>query len=487
MAVVADRPAEALRGLVDPVLDRVLVQHQPFGGRLVAPAGVEEHQQGLAQPGVVLVVGGEPPQRAPHPGPQQVPRPQHHRHRRDLGVGHHPGRGSARQRDRLGGEGLLVGEAEPADALDRVAERDMDAGVRVARGRVEPVPDPEREPGPGARFVAGQEDRVGADRRLRGDVADRPLKPGDVVDRDRLVARPAHHAHVVLAQPVAQRRLGRAHVDPLARQQVTDAPRPGGAAVPQPVLPLLGVGGDHLLGDLVDVPGYQRGRALHGRGDRLGVDRALGQLPEQPVGEAGVPEPVGAQQRGQRGAALGQAARVLHRRGRGPHRGQVDLVLQDLQAGTHVAVDAGGEQRDDRLVVVAAAGSPAGSACRRPATPRPPGGSPPSRPRPPGLPRPGDPCPPAKHLPSGCRSPKPAYAPVSPSAGTLSSSDPGEAGAPPVCRPNENQHPLSRTVRCFAADRPRACARGTTPGPWFVTGDQWKNARRGLRSADNER
>ena len=79
---------------------------------------------------------------------------------------------------------------------------------------------------------------------------------------------------------------------------------------------------------------------------------ALGQLLQQPVGEAGVPEPVGAQQRGQRGAALGEAARVLQRRGRGPHGGQVDLVLQDLQAGAHVAVDAGGQQRDDRLVVV---------------------------------------------------------------------------------------------------------------------------------------
>jgi hypothetical protein len=150
VAAVADGAAEALLGLVDPVLDGVLVQHQPFGGGLVAPAGVEEHQQGLAQPGVVLVVGRQPAERAQHPGPQQVPRAQHHRHRRDLAVAHHPGRGSARQRDRLGGEGLLVGEAEPGDALDHVAERDMNAGVGVARGGVEPVPDAEREPGPGA-------------------------------------------------------------------------------------------------------------------------------------------------------------------------------------------------------------------------------------------------------------------------------------------------------------------------------------------------
>ena len=61
MAVVPDGTAEALLGPVDPVLDGVLVQHQPFGGGLVAPAGVEEHEQGLAQAGVVLVVGGQLP------------------------------------------------------------------------------------------------------------------------------------------------------------------------------------------------------------------------------------------------------------------------------------------------------------------------------------------------------------------------------------------------------------------------------------------
>jgi hypothetical protein len=43
-----------------------------------------------------------------------------------------------------------VGEAEPGDALDDIAERDVNAGVRVARGGVEAVPDAEREPGPGA-------------------------------------------------------------------------------------------------------------------------------------------------------------------------------------------------------------------------------------------------------------------------------------------------------------------------------------------------
>jgi hypothetical protein len=59
MRVLGHWPAEALLRPADPVLDRVLVQHQPFGGRLVAAPGLQEGQQGVAQAGVVLVVGGQ--------------------------------------------------------------------------------------------------------------------------------------------------------------------------------------------------------------------------------------------------------------------------------------------------------------------------------------------------------------------------------------------------------------------------------------------
>ena len=65
-----------------------------------------------------------------------------------------------------------------------------------------------------------------------------------------------------------------------------------------------------------------------------------------------MPEPVGAQQRGQRRAALRQPARVFHRRGRHLHRGQFDPVLHDLQAGVYVAVHARGQQGEHRRVVV---------------------------------------------------------------------------------------------------------------------------------------
>jgi hypothetical protein len=46
-----------------------------------------------------------------------------------------------------------------------------------------------------------------------------------------------------------------------------------------------------------------------------------------------------------------RAALRFRSRGRGLHGAQVDLVLHDLQAGAHVAVDARGEQGENRLVV----------------------------------------------------------------------------------------------------------------------------------------
>ena len=355
VAVLAHRPAQALLRLADPVLDRVLVQHQLLGGRLVAARVLQEDQQGAAQPGVVLVVGGQPRERAEHPGPQQVGGPEHHRHGRDLAERHRPRRGSSRgERDRLGGEGLLVGKPEPGRPLRRVAEGDMDAGVEHGPARcrrVERVPAAQRQPGPPGRLVAGQEHRIAIAARLRRDAADSMLQPGDLVGGTGGVARPAHQAHVVLTQPVAEGRLGGAHVDRLAGEQVADPRAPRGAAVQQPVLPLACVGRDHLLGYLVDIASHDPGHAQRRGAYQVGVTGLLRQFPEHPVGEARVPEPVGAQQRGQRRAALRQPARVFGRRGRRLHRGQVDPVLHDLQAGVDVAVHARRQQREHRGVV----------------------------------------------------------------------------------------------------------------------------------------
>ena len=58
LAVIAHRPTETPFCLADLVLDRVLVHHQLFGGRLEA-ARFEEDEQGAAQASVVPVVGAQ--------------------------------------------------------------------------------------------------------------------------------------------------------------------------------------------------------------------------------------------------------------------------------------------------------------------------------------------------------------------------------------------------------------------------------------------
>jgi len=64
-----------------------------------------------------------------------------------------------------------------------------------------------------------------------------------------------------------------------------------------------------------------------------------------------MPDPVGAQQRGQGCCALCQPACIFQGSGRGLHGGQVDPVLHYLQTGVDVTVDARSEQAKHRLVV----------------------------------------------------------------------------------------------------------------------------------------
>jgi hypothetical protein len=65
--------------------------------------------------------------------------------------------------------------------------------------------------------------------RLPGDVAGGALKPADLVGGADRVTHPAHQAHKVLTQPVAEGCLRRAHIDALTRQQVADPGGPCGA------------------------------------------------------------------------------------------------------------------------------------------------------------------------------------------------------------------------------------------------------------------
>jgi hypothetical protein len=155
---------------------------------------------------------------------------------------------------------------------------------------------------------------------------------------------------VVLAQAVAQDRLGGVDVDPAALQQRPDAGCSGRAEVAQPVLLLDLVGGHQLLRHPVDVGRGGLGDAQPGGADDRRVVGLPRELLQAPVLEAGRADAVGTQQRGHRDAALRQPAGVFRRGRGGVHTVQVDAVLEDVQHGGHVLGDAGLQQRQDPAV-----------------------------------------------------------------------------------------------------------------------------------------
>lgn len=145
-SVVADGMAEGLLGLADPVLDTVLVQDEPLGGGLETAVLLQEDPQGVTQPGVLVIVIGQLPERLVHPGPQELDRARHQGQRRDLGeAGQARSRRTSGQRDRVGAQRLLVGAAEARDTgacgaecggVLRLVEKGTDAGSgwRILRG-----------------------------------------------------------------------------------------------------------------------------------------------------------------------------------------------------------------------------------------------------------------------------------------------------------------------------------------------------------------
>ena len=88
----------------------------PRASKAVTPILLQEDPQGVAQPGLVIVVVGERPKRLDDPGPHQLDRVRHQRQRRDLGeAGQARSRRASGQRDGVGGHRLSVGATEPCD------------------------------------------------------------------------------------------------------------------------------------------------------------------------------------------------------------------------------------------------------------------------------------------------------------------------------------------------------------------------------------
>jgi hypothetical protein len=164
-AALAHGMPEGVFGLADPVLDTVLVHDEPFRGGLEAAVLLQEDAESVAQPGIMVVVGGQRPQGLVHPGPQQLDRARHQGQRRDLGEAGQPlPRGTRGQRDRLGAHSLAVGATEAGQASARSAQGEprpeiCPAGAAAHGPTGEAVPGAEGEPGPGAGLVLGNKDR----------------------------------------------------------------------------------------------------------------------------------------------------------------------------------------------------------------------------------------------------------------------------------------------------------------------------------------
>ena len=140
----------------------------------------------------------------------------------------------------------------------------------------------------------------------------------------------------------------------------------------EPPLTLAFVLDDHFLRYPVDIPERHRGdplehREAHPRIEPRGSDLVAGELEQQFM-----PESVGPNQRIHRYATLSHSAGVLQCRGRWFDLFDRDLVLQGVEDGIDVALDARTQQFDQPRIVAqlgdvarrAAAGSPA---IRRPA------------------------------------------------------------------------------------------------------------------------
>jgi len=159
---------------------------------------------------------------------------------------------------------------------------------------------------------------------------------------------PQHQRLVAPVEAVAESALGGGDIDSLAAQHLADAHGEHRAAVAQPGVARVGVAGEDLLHDVVDVVGHGGDHLLGGEGLEMVSGRLAEQLFDAVVEEAGLSDPVGADQQRCRNVLLGEPAGVVHRgrrSGRGDRRRTIGEgsqrnidVLADarLQAGRRV-------------------------------------------------------------------------------------------------------------------------------------------------------
>ena len=152
-----------------------------------------------------------------------------------------------------------------------------------------------RQPGPRAALVGRRDERRG---RQRQRVAERSQESAD--ERKRVgpvgLADPQDHGHMVLVESVVEGPLGCCHVDAVAAQHLPDPHRPHRAVIAKHGVPGVGVDGQHLLDDIVDVVRDGLGHPHRGQAFQVITGGLSHELVDAVMEEPRLADPVGADQ-----------------------------------------------------------------------------------------------------------------------------------------------------------------------------------------------
>ena len=163
------------------------------------------------------------------------------------------------------------------------------------------------------------------------------------------LVHPGHEAEMVLVEAVVEGALGGIDVDRRPAEQVAHPHGEHGAAIAQPAISGLRVGGEHVLDDVIDVVRHDLAHLEGGQPFEVVTRRLAQQLLDAVVEEPGLADPVGADEEGGGDVLLGEPAGVVDGGGRCGDRGRLVDVDERADGGVDVLADAG-EEQTGRLV-----------------------------------------------------------------------------------------------------------------------------------------
>ncbi len=235
------------------------MKEQLLGGRRVAASVLEEHAGRLSQPLVAARVDGQRTERFVDPGACRVEIGAQHGDRCDVDEGcDECPLVTGGERHAARAHRLTMAAAEPLDPPCGLADSEGNGWFALRRG-VELLGLGQArlrgDPRPGTALVGRDHERRGGAAEVPAERADEPADAFERVGRSRLVD-PGDDADVVLVEAVAEGVLRGTDVDRPAPQQLAHPHRQHCAAIAQPAISCLGVRGEHLLDDAVDVVGH---------------------------------------------------------------------------------------------------------------------------------------------------------------------------------------------------------------------------------------